>query len=129
LKPYETFAYGALVKQEVVFTENSTYQSFDVNVYPIWDGGYQGRFEGYAIEFMLTLDLTGAETGPSVLNFTVTSDLEIRISESFMISTFENNLSVAICGFFVGTNVLVPGAFTLHLLSRIRKKKEIDKQE
>jgi len=81
LKPYETNAYGALVEQEVVFAENSTYQSFDVNVYPIWEGGYQGRFEGYSIEFLLTLDLTGAETGPSALNLTVKSDLGISISE------------------------------------------------
>ena len=129
LKPYETNAYGAMVKQEVAFTENSTYQSVDVGVYPIWDGGYRGRFEEYTIEFMLTLDLTGAETGPSALNITVTSNLEIDIGEGIMSSTFQNNLNVALCGSFIGTNILLPGTFTFHLLSRKRKKKEIDKQE
>jgi hypothetical protein len=128
LKPYETNAY-ALLQEEAVFTENSTSRDFGVNVNPIWGGGSQVRFEGYTIEFMLQLYLTGAETGPSVLNFTVTSQLDLYVIEYIVSSTFQSNLNVALCGFFIGTNVLVPGTFTCYLLSRRRKKEEMDKHE
>ena len=128
LKPYEYNTY-ALLREEVVFTENSTSQVFDVDVRPIWSGGDRDKFEEYNIEFMLNVDLLGAETEPSVLNFTVTSHIRVDIQEWIVISTFQNNLCFALCGGFIGTNILLPGTFTFHLLFRKRKKKEIDKQE
>ena len=128
VKPYERNTY-ALLREEVVFKENSTSQVLDVDVNPIWSGGYRGKFEEYNIEFMLDLDLSGAETEPSVLNFTVTSHIGVNILESIVLSTFQNNLCFALCGVFIGISIVVPCAFALHLLSRIRKKKEVDKQE
>lgn len=114
LKPYEYNTY-ALLKEEVVFKENSTSQVFDVDVYPMWSGGYRGKFEEYNIEFMLQLDLLGAEMEPSVLNFTVTSHIGVDIYESIVISTFQNNLCFALCGLFIGINGSVVGSFA-HLL-------------
>jgi hypothetical protein len=128
LKPYE-LNYYPLLREEAIFTENSTSRVFDVHVYPMWGGDSHVRFEDYTIEFTLQLILTGAETGPSALNFTVNSQGEINIGEAIVSSTFQSNLNVALCGGFVGANILVPGTFTFHLLSRKRKKKEIDKQE
>ena len=135
LKPYES-NYYPLLMEEAVFTENSTYQTFEVNVNPMWGGNFlsaetlpEVRFEGYEIEFTFQLYLTGAETEPSVLNFTVRSQLAVYIDEEITISTFQNNLSIALCGVFIGTNVLVPGTSIFHLISRRRKNKEIEKQE
>lgn len=128
LNPYARNAY-ALLWQEVVFTENHTSQDIDVDVHPSWGGGPQVRFEGYMIDFMLRLYLTGAESGPSALNFTATPYLEIYIGETITSSTFQNNLSIALCGVFIGTNLLVPGSFVFHLLSRRRRQKDSGKQE
>ena len=126
LNPYESNAY-ALLREEVAFTENSTSQVLSIDVYPIWGDGSQVRFEGYTVEFRLRLYLTG--TGPSALNFTVTPDFEVHIGETITSSTFQNNLSVALCGVFIGTNLLVSGAFAFHLLSRRQRQKDEDKEE
>ena len=123
LNPYESNPY-ALLKEEVAFTEHSTSQAVSVDVFPIWGDGAHVRFEGYTIEFRLRLTLTGAETGPSALNFTVTPDFEVHILEAITSTTFQNNLTIALCGVFIGTNLLVPGAFAFHLLSRRQKRKD-----
>jgi hypothetical protein len=128
VKPYEYNTY-ALLREEVVFTENSTSQVFDVDVYPMWSGGYRGKFEEYNIEFMLDLDLLGAETEPSVLNFTVTSHIEVHIQEWIVLSTFQNNLCFALCGLFIGINASVLGSFAHFLFLRRRKRKEMSGQE
>lgn len=127
LDPYESNPY-ALLKEEVAFTEHSTSQAVSVDVFPIWGDGSHVRFEGYTIEFRLRLTLTGAETGPSALNFTVTPDFEVHILEAITSSTFQNNLTIALCGVFIGTNLLVPGAFAFHLVSRKQRQKDVDKQ-
>jgi cytochrome bd-type quinol oxidase subunit 1 len=123
LDPYESNPY-ALLKEEVAFTEHSTSQAVTVDVFPIWGDDAHVRFEGYTIEFRLRLTLTGAETGPSALNFTVTPDFEVHILEAITSTTFQNNLTIALCGVFIGTNLLVPGAFAFHLLSRRQKRKD-----
>ena len=128
LSPYESNPY-ALLREEVAFTENSTSQAVSAYVYPTWGGDPQVRFEGYTIEFRLRLYLTGAETGPSTLNFSVRPDFEVHIGETTTSSNFQNNLTVALCGVFIGTNLLVPGAFALHLASRRQRQREVDKRE
>jgi hypothetical protein len=128
VKPYERNTY-ALLREEVVFTENSTSQVFDVDVNPILSGGYRGKFEEYNIEFMLYLDLIGAETEPSVLNFTVTSHIGVNILESIVLSTFQNNLCFALCGLFIGIEASVVGSFAHFLFLRRRKRKEASGQE
>jgi len=127
LSPYESNPY-ALLREEVAFTENSTSQAVSAYVYSMWGGDPQVRFEGYTIEFRLRLYLTGAETGPSTLDFSVRPDFEVHIGETTTSSTFQNNLTVALCGVFIGTNLLVPGAFAFHLVSRKQKQKDVDKQ-
>ena len=128
LKPYEYNTY-ALLREEVVFTENSTSQVFDVDVRSMWSGGDRGKFEEYNIEFMLDLDLLGAETEPSVLNFTVTSHIRVDIQEWIVISTFQNNLCFALCGLFIGINASVLGSFAYSLFLGRRKRKETRGQE
>jgi hypothetical protein len=134
LRPYES-DYYPLLTEEAVFTD-SPYQIFEVNVERWWGRNFlsaenlpEVKFEGYEIEFTFQLILTGAETEPSVLNFTVHPELTVYIHEEITISTFQNNLSIALCGVFIGTNVLVPGTSIFHLISRRRKNKEIEKQE
>jgi len=136
LKPYESNFYP-LFSKEIVFAENSTEQYFSVYVNPIWGGNYgflkedlpRVRFEGYDIEFTLQLILTGAQTEPPTLNFSIRSELGARIQEDFVISKFQNNLAVALCGVFVGINVVVPATYVFYLVSKRRKNNEIDEQE
>jgi hypothetical protein len=135
LRPYESDYYPLFTK-EVVFT-NSTEQWFDVLVGPSWGVDYgflkenlpKVRFEGYEIEFTFRLDLTGAPTGPPTLTFSIRSYIEAYIHEVLVISTFQNNLAVALCGAFIGVNLVIPAAFVFGLVSERRKKKEIGKQE
>jgi hypothetical protein len=128
LKPYEYNTYP-LLKEEVAFTENSTSQIFEVNVRPEWSGGDQGKFEEYNIEFMLRLYLSGAETEPSMLNFTVTPRMTIYIGEGIVMSTFQNNLCFVLCGLFFGIDASILGSFAYFLLLGRRKRKEASGQE
>jgi hypothetical protein len=128
VKPYECNTY-ALLREEVSFKENSTSQFLDVDVNPIWSGGDRGMFDEYNIEFMLRLDLSGAETEPSVLNFTVAPHMTVDIGEGIVMSTFQNNLCFALCGLFIGINATVVGAFAHFLFLRRRKRKETSGQE
>jgi hypothetical protein len=128
VKPYERNTY-ALLREEVVFKPNSTSQVLDVDVNPMWSGGYRGKFEDYNIEFMLELDLSGAETEPSVLNVAVTSHIGVNILESIVLSTFQNNLCFALCGLFIGINASVVGSSAHSLFLGRRKRKETSGQE
>jgi hypothetical protein len=135
LRPYESDYYPLFTK-EVVFT-NSTEQWFNILVGPSWGGNYgflkedlsRVRFEGYEIEFTFNLDLTGAPTGPPTLTFSIRSYIEVYIREVIVISTFHNNLAVALGGAFIGINLVIPAAFVFRLVSERRKNKEIGKQE
>ncbi len=128
VNPYEYNTYPML-SHEVIFRENATSQVIDFNLRPIWSSGPRGKFEEHSIEFRVGLDLSGNETESSVLNFTVAPQMKVEIQESIVMSTFQNNLAVALCGFFIGINTAVIGSFAHSLFLRMRNKKEANKQQ